>query len=70
MPHSRLLLGLEAACPRISEPVLVLEFLEGGPMKKRFSDEQTVRILQQAEEDKSVRERCRKRQVTEPTFYR
>lgn len=39
-------------------------------MKKRFNDEQIVRILQEAETGTSVRDVCRKHNVTEQTFYR
>ncbi|HVX85684.1 MAG TPA: transposase [Phycisphaerae bacterium] len=39
-------------------------------MKKRFSDEQVVAILREAEsEQKTVAEICRKRGVSEPTYY-
>lgn len=39
-------------------------------MKKRFSEEQIVRILQQAEGGEPVRDLCRKYNVSEQTFYR
>ena len=39
-------------------------------MKKRFKDEQIVRILQEAEAGAKVRDVCRKHNVTEQTFYR
>jgi putative transposase len=37
--------------------------------KSKFSEEQVVRILQEAESGKSVREVCRAYGVSEPTFY-
>ncbi len=39
-------------------------------MKKRFTDEQTVKVLQEAESGGSVRDICREHNVTEQTFYR
>ena len=39
-------------------------------MKKRFSEEQIVRILQEAETGTMVRDVCRKHNMTEQTFYR
>ena len=39
-------------------------------MKKRFTEEQIVKILQEAEGGAQVRELCRKYNVTEQTFYR
>lgn len=39
-------------------------------MKKRFTDEQIVKVLQEGEISGSVRETCRKHNVTEQTFYR
>lgn len=38
--------------------------------KKRFSEEQIIRILKEAEEAGNVRDICRKHNVTEQTFYR
>lgn len=39
-------------------------------MKKRFNEEQIVRILQEAEAAGNVRDICRKYNMTEQTFYR
>ncbi len=39
-------------------------------MKKRYTEEQIVKILQEVEEGSSVRDTCRKHNVAEPTFYR
>lgn len=38
--------------------------------KKRFSEEQIVRILQEAESGVSARDMCRKHEISEQTFYR
>jgi len=37
-------------------------------MKKRFSDEQIIRILREAEAGVSARELCRKHAISEPPF--
>lgn len=39
-------------------------------MKKRFTDEQIVRILQEAENGMSTKDVCRKHNISEQTFYR
>jgi len=39
-------------------------------MKKRFTDEQIVRILQEAQAGMSARDVCRKHKISEQTFYR
>ena len=39
-------------------------------MKKRYTDEQVVKILQEAELSGSVRDTCRKHNVVEQTLYR
>lgn len=39
-------------------------------MKKRFTEEQIVQILHEAEGGAAVRDVCRKHNVTEQTFYR
>ncbi|SSF82330.1 ORF1 ISSen4 [Klebsiella pneumoniae] len=38
-------------------------------MKKRFSDEQIISILREAEAGVSVRELCRKQAISDATFY-
>jgi len=38
--------------------------------KKRFSEEQIVRILQESESGISARDICRKHDISEQTFYR
>ena len=38
--------------------------------KKRFSEEQIIRILKDAEGADNVRDTCREHNVTEQTFYR
>ena len=40
------------------------------PMKKRFTEEQIIRILNEAEQADNIREVCRKHNLTEQTFYR
>ena len=39
-------------------------------MKKRFSEEQIIRILKDAEILGNVRDVCRKQNISEQTFYR
>jgi len=40
-------------------------------MKKRYSDEQVVRILREAEaKQESIRELCKRHNITEQTFFR
>jgi len=40
-------------------------------MKKRFTDEQIVRILREAEtKDQPIREVCKRHDITEQTFFR
>lgn len=38
--------------------------------RKRFSEEQIIRILQEAESGMSARDICRKHDIAEQTFYR
>ncbi len=38
-------------------------------MKKRFSDEQIINILREAEAGVSARELCRKHAISDATFY-
>lgn len=39
-------------------------------MKKRFTEEQIVRLLQEAEAGMSTRDACRKHGIVEQTIYR
>ena len=39
------------------------------PVKKRFSDEQIISTLREAEVGVSARELCRKRAISDATFY-
>ena len=39
-------------------------------MKRRYSEEQIVRILKESEAGMAVRDVCRKHNVSEQTFYR
>jgi len=40
-------------------------------MKKRFADEQIVRILREAEtKDQPIRDLCKRHNITEQTFFR
>jgi len=46
-------------------------FIKENPMKKRFTDEQIVRILREAEtKDQPIREVCKRHNITEQTFFR
>jgi putative transposase len=60
-------------CPLIMCPVdmLVYRILTGGTMKrKRFSEEQIIRILHEAETLDNIREVCRQHNIAEQTLYR
>lgn len=39
-------------------------------MKKRFTEEQIIRVLQEGEQAGSIREVCRRHNLTEQTYYR
>ncbi|MBM4205009.1 MAG: transposase [Gammaproteobacteria bacterium] len=39
-------------------------------MKKRFTEEQIVRVLKEAESGMATRDVCRKHNISEQTFYR
>ena len=39
-------------------------------MKKRFTEEQIIRILQEGEQADTIRELCRRHNLTEQTFFR
>jgi putative transposase len=52
--------GLSACLPHHRRPIL----------KKRFSEEQIIRILREAEREDNIRAVCRNHQITEQTFYR
>jgi len=46
-------------------------FIRENPMKKRFADEQIVRILREAEtKDQPIRDLCKRHNITEQTFFR
>jgi putative transposase len=59
-------------CPPEMIPDEMLEFkvIWRGKMKKRFTEEQIIRILKEAEATENTREICRQHNVTEQTFYR
>ncbi len=39
-------------------------------MRKRFSEEQIIGILREAERSDNIRATCRRHEITEQTFYR
>ena len=39
-------------------------------MKKRFTEEQIIRILHEGEQAENIREVCRRNNLTEQTYYR
>jgi putative transposase len=49
---------------------MVFSIQEGLQMKKRFTEEQIIRILREAERSDSIREICRKNNITEQSFFR
>jgi putative transposase len=49
---------------------MVFSIQEGLQMKKRFSEEQIIAFLREAEGSSSIRDVCRKHNITEQTFFR
>ena len=54
----------------VSELASLADVIGDGMKRKRFTEEQIIGILKEAEASGSIREVCRRHNVTETTFYR